>query len=51
MWTGGIQRDNIIMEFGGDTDQEAKEEYYSLRDACLLTGRMGYPTSSVPLEE
>jgi sugar lactone lactonase YvrE len=35
MWTGGIHRGNIFIEFGGDTEQEAEEEFRSLLDVYL----------------
>ena len=35
MWTGGIHRGNMFIEFGGDTEQEAEEEFHSLLDAYL----------------
>jgi hypothetical protein len=34
-WTGGIHRGNIFIEFGGDTKEEAKEEFHSLLDIYL----------------
>lgn len=35
MWEGGIHRGNMFIEFGGDTEQEAEEEFRSLLDAYL----------------
>ncbi len=35
MWEGAIHRGNMSMEFGGDTEQEAEEEFHSLLDAYL----------------
>ena len=48
MWTGGIHRGNIFIEFGGDTEQEAEEEFHSLLDAylkgCAESGEKPEPT-------
>ena len=35
MWVGGIHRGNMFVEFGGDTEQEAEEEFHSILDAYL----------------
>jgi len=35
MWEGGIHRGNMFMEFGGDTEREAEEEFHSLIDTYL----------------
>jgi predicted HicB family RNase H-like nuclease len=35
MWIGGIHRGNIFLEFGGDTEQDAEEEFHSLLDVYL----------------
>ena len=35
MWEGGIHRGNMLIEFGGDTEREAEEEFHSLIDAYL----------------
>lgn len=35
MWIGGIQSGDIFIEFGGDTEQEAEEEFHFLLDAYL----------------
>ena len=29
MWEGAVHRDNTIMEFGGDTEQESEEDLIS----------------------
>lgn len=52
MWIGGMQSGDIFIEFGGDTEQEAEEEFHSLLDAYLkscaesgaLTDDMKHPT-------
>ncbi len=35
MWEGGIHRGNMFIEFGGDIEQEAEEEFHALLDAYL----------------
>jgi predicted HicB family RNase H-like nuclease len=48
MWTGGVHRGNIFLEFGGDTEQEAEEEFHSLLDIylkdCAESGEKPEPT-------
>ncbi len=34
-WDGGMHRGNMHIEFGGDTEREAEEEFHSLIDAYL----------------
>jgi predicted HicB family RNase H-like nuclease len=51
MWTGGMHRGTMFIEFGGDTEQEAEEEFHSLLDAYLKDCAESGETPEPPDEE
>jgi len=51
MWEGGMQRGNMSIEFGGDSEQEAEEEFRYMMDAYLKDCADSGETPEPPDEE